>query len=236
MTEVVPTDGESAVIIFLVGTAVPGRIAASTPPSGRRTSSFVDGIAFGFEIDPVTVFLGKRGDSLTDGWRLTAAGLRVVTAGLAAIGGLIGGCGRLGVLGDLADTGDLGGTGLCGVVGPGGNFFRGDGFADVKIVGAGGGLPTTDKSFVDTESRCLSAAGFFRLPVIRGSDDCRLSGSDIGLDARDRPFSGVLKPWPRNGLTRPLQGCLDETAGPVVAGGSGNTTNAPRSLRRGLDL
>lgn len=65
-------------------------------------------------------------------------------------------------------------------------------------------LPAADRSLVDADS-CLppavvAVAAGGRRPsarAIRGSDDCRLSGlddEDDGLDARDRPFSGVLKP------------------------------------------
>lgn len=116
--------------------------------------------------------------------------------------------GRLGVLGDLLGCGDFGGSGdfagnngdlisagFRGVGGPAGDFLRCDVFVLAGVVGASGGLPAeTDRSFVDTDNRCLTVAGRRRLAAIRGSDDCRLSGVDDGLDARVCPFSGVLKP------------------------------------------
>lgn len=193
-------------------------------------------------------FLGKRGDDLPGGGRLTAG---LAAGDLATSGG-----GRLGVLGELTSgVGDLDDATLRNCNGPVGNFLRGDDFTApvTAVAGTGGGLlpltdvvglPAFDRSFVDTDKRCL-ASGRWRLVEIRGSDDCRLSGSEDGLAARDRPFSGVLKPLPRNGLTRPLHvpvaaaaavafGCVCSAA--LAAGGSGNTTNAPRSLRRGLVL
>lgn len=165
-------------------------------------------------------FLDIRGDDLTAGCGRLAAAAGLVapvllapviglaatvglaaTAGLAATVGLAatagptaaGGCDRLGVLGDLSGNGDLG----CSFRGVGGpdwpGFLRGDDLVD----GTSGGLPAVavfDRSFVDTDNRCLVAGERLRPVAIRGSDDCRLSGSDDGLDARDRPFSGVLNP------------------------------------------
>jgi len=267
-----------AAVVDVETAGVVADVAAAT--AGGCVSASFDGC--GGSCTFVCCFLGRRGDDLAGGGRLTTEDL--AGGGRLTTGDLADGCECLGVLGEPAGGREClgvlgepaGGRECLGVLGepaggngdldddvtlrgcngpPVGNFLRGDDFTAVAavtaaVVGAGGGLLTVvvgfqdfDRSFVDTDSRCL-AASRWRLAEIRGSDDCRLSGSDDGLAARDRPFSGVLKPLPRNGLTRPLRVavavaaafgsvCDDEA---LAAGGSGNTTNAPRSLRRGFVL
>lgn len=191
---VVDEPDTAAVVVVVTVSIVATAVFANCTPS-----SFCDGGgAFGLlDVTGCTgCFLRGRGDDLTTGGgRLVAAAGRVaalVAAGLTtAI--LAGGCGFFEILGDLTGNGDLGGTGFRGVGGPDSNFLRGDDLA-VDVAGTGGGLLViTDRSFVDTDSLCL-VMGRRRLAAIRGSDDCRLSGSDDGLVARDRPFSGVLNP------------------------------------------
>lgn len=152
---------------------------------------------------------------------VVVVGLAVDVDGFAGTVGLTIGTGRFGVLGDRAPAGsgdfrvgcgdpvggngDLAGTAadFRGVGGTGDSFLRGDDLivAVADGVGTGGGLPTgtvgclptADRSLVDDDNRCLPA-GRRRSAGILGSDACLLSRSLDGLAARDRPFSGVLKP------------------------------------------
>lgn len=200
-----------SVIVDAVSAAV-DVICESFSSGGRATSlaSAVGAPVLGADPDAVVdcSFFGKRGDFC--GVRLPASlvgatGL-LVTVGFLATAGLVGaivlagGFERLGVFGDTFDSGALDGTGLRGDD----LFLRGgilSGHTVVVAGGTGGGLPavvvgwsTVSRSFVDADNRCLISGRRGRPVLIRGSDDCRLSGSEVGLDARDRPFLGVLKP------------------------------------------
>lgn len=152
---------------------------------------------------------------------VAGVGLAVDADGFAGTAGLTVGIGLFGVLGDRAAAGngdlrvgcgdpvggndDLVGTAVDfrGVGGTGDSFLRGDDLmvAAADVFGTGGGLPTgtagclptADRSLVDDDNRCLPV-GRRRSAGILGSDACLLSGSADGLVARDRPFSGVLKP------------------------------------------
>lgn len=185
-------------------------------------SVFADAAAVAVAV-AIDCFLGKRGDNLTGG-RLTvglfpATALATGCVRLGVLGDLVGSgdfggtaASLRGVGGNFLRGDDLTAAAavLAGTVGglpAAAGVFRppaapppvGCLMAEPDVR-----LPAADRSLVDADS-CLPpavvvvAAGGRRpsARAILGSDDWRLSGlddNDDGLDARDRPFSGVLKP------------------------------------------